>query len=154
MTQQELYRFYRSNLPTVVWSKELNGPIAEFVNGQFYTKDPKVAQLLKDKGYPRISLEATEPPDILFKKGEIVDGDIKQLPSGITEGAALNQEMLAAQQERLRQEALQMQGSTPAPAPKPENKDLSPAMLTLQAQENEKPKTETKVRKIKRRKAK
>jgi len=152
MTQQQLYRFYRSNLPTVVWSKELNGPIAEFVNGQFYTEDPAVAKLLKDKGYPQISLDATEPPDILYQKGAIIEGDIKQLPAGITEGAALNQEMLAANQERLRKKAEAQQGTASPQAEAAE--DLSPAMLTLQAQENGESETETTVRKIKRRKPK
>jgi len=154
-SQPTLYRFYRSNLATIVWGKKENKAIAEFVEGQFYTEDPKLAERLIALGYPRISLDATEPPDILFKKGEILTGDVKQLPPGITEEAILNKERLAAAQQKLKEKAEKTsQVKPPAVQETSGDGDLSPAMLTLKHKEQVESPSETKVRKIKRRKGK
>lgn len=92
MARTEKFRFYRSNLATIVWNKETDRPLAVFEKGQFLTTNPEVAQKLIDLGYPRIPLKATEPPDILFQKGEILKGDVKLSPSMMDETAALNKE--------------------------------------------------------------
>lgn len=102
---QDLYRFYRSNLASVVWDKRADAPLAEFIQGEFITDSPHVAQTLLDMGYPRVSLDATEPPNILYEKGEVIDGDVRVLSPGINEQVTLNKEKLAAQQAALKAQA-------------------------------------------------
>jgi hypothetical protein len=70
-------RFYRATLPTYVWDPDKDKPLAEFVDGQFFTEDDEVAQKLLDAGYPEVSLEATHPPEIIFPAVPIVTPDAK-----------------------------------------------------------------------------
>jgi len=58
------FRFYKGKLPAVVWDPEKGRPLAEFVDGQFFTNDTKVASILKRKGYIQVDLDATEPPEL------------------------------------------------------------------------------------------
>lgn len=60
---KQKFRFYRSNLPTIVWGN--NKPMADFTEGHFTTDDKEIALKLLDKGYPQIPLDSTEPPSIL-----------------------------------------------------------------------------------------
>jgi len=70
-------RFYRATLPTYVWDPDKDKPLAEFVDGQFFTEDDEVAQKLLDAGYPEVSLEATHPPEIIFPAVPIITPDAK-----------------------------------------------------------------------------
>ncbi len=58
-------RFYRATLPTIVWNPETDKPLAEFVDGQYYTESEEIANKLIAMGYPEVSLDATEPPEII-----------------------------------------------------------------------------------------
>ena len=55
-------RFFRANLPNIVWNPELKKPLAEFRNGQFTTEDETVAEKLLEMGYVEIDVDATKPP--------------------------------------------------------------------------------------------
>ena len=57
-------KFYRANLPTVVWNPKKNTSLAEFIGGQFTTEDEEVASILIDMGYPEVSLDASAPPPL------------------------------------------------------------------------------------------
>lgn len=59
------YRFYKSNLPAVVWNGKKNCALAEFQNGVFETDNKKIAQQILDLGYPQVSPTAKEPPNII-----------------------------------------------------------------------------------------
>jgi hypothetical protein len=111
------YRFYRSNLETIVWDKEKNCALAEFVNGQFVTDDPEVAQVLLDLGYPRIPLDATSPPDIMYPKGSILEDnkDVNVLPAALGETAALNREKAQAALNRMKESEKDQDEETPIP---------------------------------------
>lgn len=61
---KNVYRFYKSKLPAVIWNPKRNGPLVEFVNGQFETTDAKLAEKLIDLGYPQVNPQAVEPPNI------------------------------------------------------------------------------------------
>lgn len=102
-TQQKVFRFYRSNLASVVWDPDKDKALCEFIKGQYYTEDPVVADKLRNLGYPEVPLDANTPPDILYAKGKsLADGEHAQaLPPGLTEEAALQKEQLAAQQAAL-----------------------------------------------------
>lgn len=63
--EDNLYRFYKSNLPAVIWNPEKNCPLAEFQNGTFATKSKRVARKLLEMGYPQVSPFAEAPPDII-----------------------------------------------------------------------------------------
>lgn len=94
---KQKYRFYRSNLPTIVWGQE-NKKIADFAEGHFTTNDKQIALTLLDKGYPQIPLDSTEPPSILVSipgqslrtnesLGKGLD-DVKIGPAGINKAEA------------------------------------------------------------------
>jgi len=71
------WRFYRSNLETIVWNPDTNSRLADFSKGHFTTDDPKVAKRLKDLGYVEIPLDAEEPPpDIMVRKPQVLPDDI------------------------------------------------------------------------------
>lgn len=101
---QNIWRFYRSNLETIVWDPERNKPLAHFVQGEFITNDPRVAEKLLELGYPRVPLEATNPPDVFFEKGHSLEGDVKVLPESVGEVAALNREKAQAAIEKQKAE--------------------------------------------------
>ena len=61
------YKFFRSELPTVVWDGKLNKAIARFVDGQFVTTDLTVARKLEQMGYPLIPVSTKTPPNISRK---------------------------------------------------------------------------------------
>lgn len=82
-------KFYRATLPTIVWDPVNKKALAEFVNGQFITEDEDVAELLKDRGYPEVKLDVENPPELIPDPVPIVSPDVKILPSGLTEKAAV-----------------------------------------------------------------
>lgn len=139
-SQPKLYRFYRSNLATVVWNPKEGKALARFVNGQFYTKDVEVARKLTEMGYPQVSLDASTPPNILFEKGEILEGNIPIMPKGMNEETVLAQQMAEAEQAKLAEQAKNIN----------ETEEMSPALLSLQMQEgSEEAETENPVSKPK-----
>ena len=76
-TDKSKWRFYRSNLSTVVWNPDKEDVLADFRQGHFTTDDPKVAAKLKSLGYPEISLDADSPPDIIVNQPTMeIRGDI------------------------------------------------------------------------------
>ena len=172
-TQQTLYRFYRSNLASIVWDPENNAPLAEFIKGQFYTEDSTVANKLIALGYPQVSLDAETPPQILFEKGKSLEtGEHRPiLPAGMTEEVALAQEKKKAEQQRLAAKAkglsTQADGgedtkpnvtqaantASDAPGAADSMENASPASLVQQAMKQASKQTKS-TRKIKRRKKK
>ena len=62
--EKTAWRFYRSNLSTIVWDPAKDGVMADFRLGHFTTNDPVVAGKLRKLGYVEIPLDATEPPDV------------------------------------------------------------------------------------------
>lgn len=62
------WRFFKSGLPGIVWDPKKNKAMANFMisepKGTFITDDPKVAKILREKGYPEIPVNAKEPPAI------------------------------------------------------------------------------------------
>lgn len=92
MSEGNLYRFYKSNLPAVIWNPEKNRPLAEFQKGVFETKKKKVAQKLLELGYPQVSPLATEPPDIVLGlPGKSIDTSATSVEN-IRPGAGENQD--------------------------------------------------------------
>jgi len=72
-------RFYKSNLPMIVWDPDTNSALADFSEGHFTTEDPKVAEILRGKGYPEIPLDLESPPDIIVNQPTRVLKDQKNL---------------------------------------------------------------------------
>lgn len=62
------WRFYRSNLCTFVWDPDNDTIMANFSKGHFTTKNKKVANVLRGKGYIEIDLNATQPPNIIVSQ--------------------------------------------------------------------------------------
>jgi hypothetical protein len=109
------WRFYRSNKETIVWDPENDGPLVEFVGGQFYTDDSEIAERLIELGYPEVPLDAIHPPDIMFGKGVIFEGDVAILPKNITADAALANEKAKRQQELMRSRVRALSEKSPVP---------------------------------------
>lgn len=164
-SQQTLFRFYRSNLATVVWDPKQGHALAEFVKGQFYTEDKKVAEKLIELGYPQVPLDAETPPQILFEKGKSLEyGEHKEvMPRGVTEEVALRREKQKAEQAALAEKAKKMSkknGGGKADtsvnttagdgAGDEDNENISPASLVQKARVQASQAVRTK-RKIKRR---
>jgi len=91
---KQRYRFYKSNLPKIVWDPNRDRKLADFDGGSFTTDDIKVAQFLLKKGYPQIPVDATEPPNVLVRipgKSLVTDmdegamTDIKVGPAGFNQ---------------------------------------------------------------------
>lgn len=61
------YRFYRSQLPTIVWDGPNDCVLADFSLGHFTTDNINIARKLLDSGYVQIPLDATEPPPVLVR---------------------------------------------------------------------------------------
>lgn len=64
---KQKYRFYRSQLPSIVWDGQNNCVLADFSKGHFTTDNLEVAEILLDKGYVQIPLNATQPPAVLVR---------------------------------------------------------------------------------------
>ena len=64
---KQQYRFYRSNLPAIVWDPDKDRPLADFSKGHFTTDDLNVAKTLLDKGYVQIPLDQNKPPKVLVR---------------------------------------------------------------------------------------
>jgi len=66
----ELWRFYRSHLPTIVWDARggQNKTLADFSKGYYTTKEKDVADILRSKGYLEIPLNMTEPPSVIINQ--------------------------------------------------------------------------------------
>ncbi|MDA3788081.1 MAG: hypothetical protein PF503_06265 [Desulfobacula sp.] len=62
---KKIFRFYKSNLPAIVWDPKAGKPLADCSKGHFTTEDINVAGILLDKGYPQIPIDADSPPDII-----------------------------------------------------------------------------------------
>lgn len=80
-------RFYRSNLSTIVWNPEKGTELANFSKGHFTTEDPHVAEVLINKGYVEIPLDATEPPEgiIVRQPTHIIEGDVPIMKPSLSE---------------------------------------------------------------------
>lgn len=89
-SEQKAWRFYRSNLSTIVWDPKSEQPLADFSAGHFTTDDPKVARKLRDLGYPEIPLDATEPPSniIVSQPTQVIDGDVPVIKSLMNQAIA------------------------------------------------------------------
>lgn len=61
------FRFYKSNLPKIVWDPKHNKVMADFEGGSFMTSELRVAKILLEKGYHQIPVDAVEPPDVLVR---------------------------------------------------------------------------------------
>ena len=81
--EQQAWRFYRSNLSTIVWDRSKDKPLADFSAGYFTTTDPIVAEKLTAEGYMEIPLDSKEPPmDIIINKpATIIRGDVPIMKS-------------------------------------------------------------------------
>jgi len=81
------WRFYRSNLATIVWDPNLDKVLADFSTGTFITEDPKVAKKIRELGYPEIPLDATSPPpDIIIQQPAFaIDGDVPIMGKAVGE---------------------------------------------------------------------
>lgn len=81
--EKKAWRFYRSNLSTIVWDPDKDKPLADFTEGHFTTDDPRVAAKLKALGYMEIPLESTEPPPniIIREVNPTINGDIPVVPN-------------------------------------------------------------------------
>lgn len=84
MKEQKQWKFYRSNLSTIIWDKDNNRPLANFEKGFFITEDKRVVKILKEEGYPEVSIDAIEPPEVIVNQfSEQIEGDIPILPKTI-----------------------------------------------------------------------
>ena len=85
-------RFYRSNLSTIVWDSENGKPLADFSQGHFTTNNPRVVQILIDKGYVEIPLNSQEPPSIIINQPSTVlkQDHVPVLPPGLSQTQAQN----------------------------------------------------------------
>ncbi len=89
--EDNLYRFYKSNLPAVIWDPKKNRSLVEFQKGVFETTDIKVAEKLLELGYPQVSPLAEEPPDVIVMlPGQSIDTSA-QSQENIRPGAGENQ---------------------------------------------------------------
>lgn len=70
-------KFYRANLPTIVWNPELKKPLAKFVKSQFVTEDDEVAEKLVEMGYPEVAMDASRPPTIPDPPIQGKDADVR-----------------------------------------------------------------------------
>ena len=78
------WRFYRSNLATVVWdNRGSDKALANFRDGYFVTEDKAVANILRAKGYPEIPLNADVPPDVIINQAAptLKTGDVPIIKS-------------------------------------------------------------------------
>jgi hypothetical protein len=77
-SEAKAWRFYRSNLSTIVWNPVTEQPLADFTEGHFTTDNPKTARKLRELGYMEIPLDATEPPSdvIISQPTQVIDGDV------------------------------------------------------------------------------
>lgn len=68
--QQEEWRFFRSNLSTIVWDARpgKDRALADFSKGYFTTDDEYTVEILRKMGYPEIPLDMTEPPEIVVNQ--------------------------------------------------------------------------------------
>lgn len=95
-------RFYRANLPTVIWNKDTDRALVEFVKGEFTTSNEKIANILISKGYPEVDLDAVDPPDFQVQKGKSIEKgeNVKIMPPRYDEKAALNKQLALAALEK------------------------------------------------------
>lgn len=84
------WKFFRSEMATIVWDKDNNCELAIFENGVFQTEDKRTAEILRAKGYIEIPLDADAPPEtIKVMPAPIRSGSIPLMPAA---AAALNRE--------------------------------------------------------------
>lgn len=74
---KRLWRFWKSNLPAIIWDKDGECALADFLINEpkytFTTDDERIAKVLQQKGYPEIALDADGPPDIVFDLGHSLE---------------------------------------------------------------------------------
>jgi len=72
------WRFYRSNLSTIVWDPAKDRPLADFTEGFFTTSSKSTASTLRNLGYVQIPLDAKEPPKdiIVNQSATVINGDV------------------------------------------------------------------------------
>lgn len=84
MSKKRRRKFYRATLASIVWNPKTNKPLAEFVNGVFYTRDDEVAEILLSKGYPEVPLDSKRPP-MIVADAVPETGDVKIMSPQMTE---------------------------------------------------------------------
>jgi len=96
-SKQKAWRFYRSNLSTIVWDPASGQPLADFSAGHFTTDNPKTARKLAALGYIEIPLDATEPPAgiIISQPTHAIDGDVPVI------GALMNQAIAPTETQQM-----------------------------------------------------
>jgi len=148
-TQQKLFRFYRSNLASIVWDKEAEKPLVEFVNGQFYTEDETIAEKLIALGYLEVPLDLETPPEVFFKRGRALkEGENAPLmPKNMNEEVALQKEKAILKQQELKRKA--EEAKTKAKSFSEEEVDQSPADIMLAKKGEGKNKAKKEVEKTK-----
>jgi hypothetical protein len=85
-------RFYKANLPAVIWDPKADTSMAEFIDGEFITTSSEVADILIKKGYPEVAIDAVDPPDFEVPRGDALRDDVPVMPPKYDEGAALNKQ--------------------------------------------------------------
>jgi hypothetical protein len=86
-SKKKAWRFFRSNLSTKVWDAENHKLLADFSTGTFTTTEERVAMRLIEEGYPEISLDAEEPPELIIRQPTmVIDGDVPVLGKGVSPG--------------------------------------------------------------------
>lgn len=91
------WRFFRSQLETIVWDPVGDCVLADFSQGHFTTDDQRKAKYLREKGYPEIPLDATEPPPnvLVTKPTHAIDGDVPVVSANITDAGIIETRMKA-----------------------------------------------------------
>ena len=59
------WKFFRSEMATIVWDPDNDKELAIFENGVFVTEDKRVAEILRKKGYIEIPMDADVPPGMV-----------------------------------------------------------------------------------------
>lgn len=93
------WKFYRSNLPTIVWNASTNTVLADFKQGYFITSSASVANALIGMGYPEVEINSTNPPEVIVNQPptELIGGlpDISPNMSEKLAEARLSQRIIA-----------------------------------------------------------
>jgi hypothetical protein len=89
-------RFYKANLPAVIWDSKADASLVEFIKGEFITSNKEIADILIKKGYPEVAMDAIDPPDFEVPRGDASQGDVPIMSPKYNEGAALNKQKAQA----------------------------------------------------------
>ena len=111
----EKWRFYRSNLSTIVWDPAGDCALADFTEGHFTTDNPKVAKTLAALGYVQIPLDAVKPPEHIIVRQPTVEllGDVPVMSPALGE---------ALVEQRMSKKMKEVGKPEPQPEPQQEQK--------------------------------